>query len=67
MRTAEDVFADPAASNWLKAVLQSALLRDPVDAVNDVEMLAEILRTNIHKLTAQDLFLNLTAKKINNE
>lgn len=67
MRTAEQVLADPAASNWLKAVLQSALLRDPVDAVNDVEVIAEILRMNLNKLVAQHLFSNLTAKKNNNE
>ena len=65
MITAEQVLADPAASNWLKAVLQSALERDPVDAVKDVEILAEILRMNIHKIVAQDLLNNLSSPRKN--
>ncbi len=31
----ERILADPAASDWLKSVLISALARDPVDATND--------------------------------
>jgi hypothetical protein len=41
--TIEQVLADPAASNWLKAALCSALSRDPVDAANDAEVLAKLL------------------------
>jgi len=41
--TPEDVLHDPAASFWLKEVLQSALGRDPVDAANDAEILARLL------------------------
>jgi len=39
----EQILADPAASDWLKAALQSALSRDPVDAANDAEVLAKVL------------------------
>jgi hypothetical protein len=39
----EEVFADPAASCWLKTALSSALCRDPVDAANDSEILAQLL------------------------
>jgi hypothetical protein len=39
----EEVLADPAASFWLKAALRSALCRDPVDAVHDLEILAQLL------------------------
>ncbi len=39
----DEVFADPAASFWLKASLHSALSRDPVDAANDSEILARLL------------------------
>lgn len=39
----EQVLADPAASDWLKAALRSALSRDPVDAANDSEILAKLL------------------------
>ena len=40
----DEVLADPAASYWLKAALCSALRRDPVDAANDSETLARLLR-----------------------
>lgn len=37
------VLDDPAASSWLTACLCSALSRDPVDAANDAEVLAQLL------------------------
>ncbi len=37
------ILRDPAASFWIKQALQSALARDPVDAVNDADVLAEVL------------------------
>lgn len=37
------VLTDPAASDWLKAALRSALSRDPADAANDAELLAHLL------------------------
>lgn len=39
----EEIFADPAASFWLRHALSTALSRDPVDATNDAELLARIL------------------------
>jgi hypothetical protein len=39
----ERVLADPAASSWLKEALSSALDRDPVDATNEAEVLAQLL------------------------
>lgn len=39
----EQILADPAASDWLKAALHTALSRDPVDAANDAEVLARVL------------------------
>ena len=39
----EQILADPAASDWLRAALHSALSRDPVDAANDAEVLARVL------------------------
>lgn len=41
--TIEQILADPAASDWLKAALYTALSRDPVDAANDAEVLAKVL------------------------
>lgn len=42
-----DVFqflGNPSVSYWLRNALISALARDPVDAANDAETLAELLR-----------------------
>jgi hypothetical protein len=41
--TIEEILRDPAASFWLKDALHSALNRDPVDAANDAEVLAQLL------------------------
>jgi len=38
-----EVFEDPAISFWLKRALNVLLERDPVDALNDVTLLARIL------------------------
>lgn len=34
---------DPAASDWLRDALRTAMARDPVDAANDAEVLARLL------------------------
>ena len=39
----DEVFADPAASDWLKTALRSSLYRDPVDAAHDSVVLARLL------------------------
>lgn len=46
----EEVLNDPAASSWLRAALYSALSRDPVDAANDAELLAQILDARCNKI-----------------
>lgn len=38
-----EILADPAASFWLKESLRSALARDPVDALNDADVLVAVL------------------------
>lgn len=40
----EEIRSDNAASYWLKSALASALVRDPVDAVADAEVLVMALR-----------------------
>jgi hypothetical protein len=40
---AKAVLADPATSKWLKVALEAALSRDPVDAANDAQALADLL------------------------
>lgn len=42
----EKVFASPYTSQWLKSALLASLGRDPVDAVNDVEVLYAILNAH---------------------
>jgi hypothetical protein len=39
----KQILNGPGTSHWLKNALTSALDRDPVDAVNDAELLAMVL------------------------
>jgi len=43
----QTILDDPAASDWLKTALRAALARDPVDAVNDAEILCEALKQRL--------------------
>lgn len=49
----DSILSDPSASYWLKDTLRSAITRDPVDAANDAETLAQVLRAYCDKLTRQ--------------
>lgn len=40
---AQVVLADPSTSYWLKSAIEAALARDPLDALNDALVLAEVL------------------------
>ena len=42
----------PGTSHWLKNALTTALDRDPVDAVNDAELLAMVLGYRADKIQA---------------
>ena len=46
---AEDLLADEAASSWLITTLKSALERDPIDALNDALVLAEVLDARLRR------------------
>lgn len=48
--TVDDVFRDRSASEWLKSALQSALDRDPVDALNDALLLASVLEEHLREI-----------------
>jgi len=39
----QQVLADPSTSTWMKQALESALQRDPAEAANEAERLAELL------------------------
>jgi hypothetical protein len=43
----DDILADPAASEWLKSALQTAVARDPIDALNDALILAATLEDRL--------------------
>lgn len=45
--TPQDILGDQAVSGWLRSALQSALERDPVDALNDALVLAAALDTHL--------------------
>ena len=48
----EEILEDPAASDWLKGALRSALERDPVDALNDALVLAATLEERLRAALA---------------
>lgn len=45
-----EICDDPSASYWLKEAIKALLQRDPVDAVNDSEVLAEIMRARLSEI-----------------
>lgn len=45
--TTDEILADPAVSDWLKSALQSAVKRDPVDALDDALVLAATLEDRL--------------------
>jgi hypothetical protein len=54
--SAEALLADEAASSWLITTLKSALERDPIDALNDALVLAEVLDARLRReLGLQDV------------
>jgi len=55
MLTIEKVLADFSASDWLKTALNTALLRDPVDASNDAQVLADLLKRHADEALAAAL------------
>lgn len=43
------ILADPKTSEWLKSALQSAAMRDPIDALNDALVLAATLEERLRR------------------
>ena len=48
-----EVLRDPAASLWLRNALRAALVRDPVDAANDADVLARLLDRRCRSILSQ--------------
>lgn len=53
MQTPYEVLQDPAASNWIKDALRLALQRDPIDAMNDAQWLADYTRARFEEITSR--------------
>lgn len=49
------ILSGPGTSTWLKNALTTALDRDPVDAVNDAELLAMVLGHRVDHIQAAAL------------
>ena len=49
------ILAGPGTSNWMKVALSTAINRDPVDALNDAELLAIVLRLRAEQVRAAAL------------
>ena len=45
--TPSEILDDPSASSWIKQALQTALDRNPVDAVNDASLLFQVLEAHL--------------------
>ena len=49
----DEVLVDPAASDWLKTALRSALCRDPVDAANDSRVPGRLLQQRCDRILSE--------------
>jgi hypothetical protein len=47
--TSDAILADPETSEWLKSALQSAAMRDPIDALNDALVLVATLEERFRR------------------
>jgi hypothetical protein len=51
--SAQEILSDPACSHWLRNALATALKRDPVDAANDADVLANVLDANCRQVVSR--------------
>lgn len=49
------ILREPGTSSWMKVALTTALERDPVDAVNDAELLTIVLRHRAEVIQSEAL------------
>lgn len=47
----QTLLSDPSTSNWLKEQLDLTKKRDPVDALNDAEVLVTVLESRLKTVT----------------
>lgn len=48
--TTSELLADPGATHWLKNAIRELERRDPIDAMNDAELLARWARERVAAL-----------------
>lgn len=48
------ILEDQAASYWLKGALRTAIVRDPVDALKDADILYQVLSLRTGEILAED-------------
>lgn len=46
----DEILQSQDVSYWLKDAIKAAMQRDPVDALNDAELLVKVLRRRVGKL-----------------
>lgn len=46
----ESILSDPTASYWLKQRIEELQERDPVDALNDIEMLKRLTESRLEEM-----------------
>lgn len=64
--TCKAILVDVSASDWVKDALRSALERDPVDALNDAEILVKVLKVNLDDIQRRvNDFMNEYMEQIN--
>ena len=51
MSLEEELKQDPSVSFWLKKQIELTDERDPIDALYDVEMLLEVIKLRVKKIT----------------
>lgn len=54
----KQILENAFSSNWLRSCFQLAIRRDPVDALNDAELLASALRARTLEALSKDATLN---------
>lgn len=53
--TVSELHRDPAVRYWVKRAVETALDRDPVDALQDAELLVRVLRRRLDEINAETL------------
>lgn len=56
----DQIRTNPASSFWLRDAIDSSLKRDPVDALNDAEILVQLLKARLEAIQE-----SLTTTQIN--